>query len=50
MPVDDNTSDEHFIFNERNNLFNNIISNSATTQMRGSWLQFYGDSANFKQK
>ena len=32
--LDDGTSDGHFIYNERNNIFNNIISNTASTQMQ----------------
>jgi hypothetical protein len=34
MRLDDKASDEHFIFTELNNLFNNIFSNTASTQMR----------------
>jgi len=34
MRLDDKASDENFIFTELNNLFNNIFSNTASTQMR----------------
>ena len=34
MRLDDKASDEHFIFTEQNNSFNNIISNTASTQMQ----------------
>jgi hypothetical protein len=39
LRLDDKTSDEHFNFTEQNNLLNNIISNTATTQMRERCLQ-----------
>jgi hypothetical protein len=36
MRLDDNASTEHFIFTEVNNLLNNIISNTASTQNAGT--------------